>query len=336
MRYGDREPRGGIGVDAAALDAALHLLGESLPSVAAGTSAGALLDALPLDPGAREAIRARLEVSSAASADRRRGDGARRPRGALGRHLPEHRRRQPAPAARPRGRARVGRPPREPRRADRVGRRTPSSSRAAVPSWRSIASSSPLPATVIGRIAFDPPLPEPLRAAYAAVEYGHAAKLFVPLVEDAAPSAVLSVPERYWTLDGDGGGRRPAGRQCVRGLGSGSRPASRRGGRRARGSTRSHACDRISLLPRTRRCSRRGTTTPGRSAAYSSAAPAAGRVVARGAVPRLRRAHPRHEPGADGRSARKRHPRGARDPRAQLRSRPPILTVRSNALEVSP
>ncbi len=70
MLYGDREPRGGIGVEPDAMHAAVTLIGEALPTVAAGTSAAALLDSLPLDAGASEAIRSRLEVSSAATADR--------------------------------------------------------------------------------------------------------------------------------------------------------------------------------------------------------------------------------------------------------------------------
>jgi monoamine oxidase len=65
-----------------------------------------------------------------------------------------------------------------------------------------------VPASVIDRIAFDPPLPGPTASALAAVRYGHAAKLFLPLAEDAPPSATLSVPDRFWTftqLAPDGG-----------------------------------------------------------------------------------------------------------------------------------
>ena len=40
--------------------------------------------------------------------------------------------------------------------------------------------------------------------AYAAVEYGNAAKLFVPLTRETTPSAVLSVPERYWSWTATG------------------------------------------------------------------------------------------------------------------------------------
>jgi monoamine oxidase len=55
-----------------------------------------------------------------------------------------------------------------------------------------------VPASVTGEIEFDPPLPGWKLRALSAVRYGAAAKLFVPLRSPAAPSAVLSVPERYW------------------------------------------------------------------------------------------------------------------------------------------
>ncbi len=61
-----------------------------------------------------------------------------------------------------------------------------------------------VPASVIGEIAFEPGLPEPLAGALASVSYGHAAKLFVPLREPAPPSAVLSVPGRYWVWTANG------------------------------------------------------------------------------------------------------------------------------------
>lgn len=55
-----------------------------------------------------------------------------------------------------------------------------------------------VPASVIGEIAFDPPLPGQKAAAHAAVRYGHAAKLFLPMHTTAAPSATMSVPEHFW------------------------------------------------------------------------------------------------------------------------------------------
>jgi monoamine oxidase len=60
-----------------------------------------------------------------------------------------------------------------------------------------------VPASVLGQVAFDPPLP-PEKSA---VRYGQAAKLFVALRTAAPPSQVLSVPERFWCytqLGGDG------------------------------------------------------------------------------------------------------------------------------------
>jgi monoamine oxidase len=56
-----------------------------------------------------------------------------------------------------------------------------------------------VPASVIDAIEFDPGLPPRHGDALAGVRYGHAAKLFVPLGERPSPSAVLSVPGRYWT-----------------------------------------------------------------------------------------------------------------------------------------
>ena len=46
---------------------------------------------------------------------------------------------------------------------------------------------------------WDPPLPDWKREALAAVRYGQAAKLFLPLSEPAPPSQTLSVPLRFWT-----------------------------------------------------------------------------------------------------------------------------------------
>ena len=66
-----------------------------------------------------------------------------------------------------------------------------------------------LPASMIGTVAFDPPLPAALGDAFAAVRYGHAAKLFVPLRRAAEPSAVMSVPERYWCWTATGAGDEP-------------------------------------------------------------------------------------------------------------------------------
>ena len=55
------------------------------------------------------------------------------------------------------------------------------------------------PATAVARIRFEPLLPPAKAAALAAVRYGQAAKLHVPLRAPVEPSAVLAVPDRYWT-----------------------------------------------------------------------------------------------------------------------------------------
>src|SRR5207253_3203142 len=55
------------------------------------------------------------------------------------------------------------------------------------------------PAPAIGRIEFSPALPDWKRSAISRVVYGDAAKLAVPLLADAPPSSVLSVPGHFWT-----------------------------------------------------------------------------------------------------------------------------------------
>ncbi len=203
MLYGDREPRGGIGVEPGAMHEAVAQIGEVLLTVAAGTSAAALLESLPLDPGASEAIRSRLEVSSAASADRVDATAL----AGLAAHSADI---CPSVAG---GNQRVALS-----LAAELGSGIHLSSPVDRISWDgrgvvvTAASSETtvdrvvlaVPASVLHRIEFDPPLPEPLRASYAAVRYGNAAKLFVPLAERPPTSAVLSVPERYWTWTATG------------------------------------------------------------------------------------------------------------------------------------
>jgi monoamine oxidase len=56
-----------------------------------------------------------------------------------------------------------------------------------------------VPAAVLDRIVFDPPLPDWKAGAVGSVRHGHAAKLFLRLARPAPPSATLSVPGRFWT-----------------------------------------------------------------------------------------------------------------------------------------
>ncbi len=197
MRYGNRLPRGGDAVTPEELRAAAEAAGRALAGGAPDQSARRFLTGLDVAPGAREALLARVEISSANDADL----VAARDIGGIA-HVDE----EPAPSiaegngslplalARALGPAvRLGTP------VDRI-------------EWRAggvlvgtdadevdaDACVVAVPASVIDRIAFEPELPAPLADALAGVPYGHAAKLFVPLRTPAAPSAVMSVPERWW------------------------------------------------------------------------------------------------------------------------------------------
>jgi monoamine oxidase len=221
MRYGRREPRGGLGTTTEELEAVAAEVERALPSAPPGMSARAFLESLDLPDGPRDALIARVEISSAAPA----GDVAARDLAGIA-HVDG----EPAPSIAG-GNQRVAlalaaelgervwlRAP-----VERVAWRPTASGGAAAgadsgaPSAVRIrAAGSELetdacviavPVTVLDRIAFDPPLPQEVAAPLRRVRYGHAAKLFVPLRTAPAPTAVMSVPERYWTwtATGDGG-----------------------------------------------------------------------------------------------------------------------------------
>jgi monoamine oxidase len=209
MRYGQREPRGVTGLRPGTLERAGKEVERELVASDGGRaeSAQELLARLTLDPVAREALLARVEVSAASSADR---VPARDLAGIA--HVDD----EPCPSIAG-GNQRLAEALAEPLRGS-VRLATPARS----VSWseegvrvrvdggevgadRCVVA---VPASVIGELGFDPPLPARQRRAFAAIAYGHAAKLFVPLREDAAPSAILSVPERYWTWTATGAGGR--------------------------------------------------------------------------------------------------------------------------------
>ena len=200
MAYGDREPRGGPEVDRTMVLAEVarlrDLLAERPP---AGRSVAEALAELPLHPGARQAIGARLQVSAAQPADElsevvlghagssfstreslRVGGGNQRIALRLAERLP--------------GAVHLGVPVRAVNWSEE-------GVRVAVDGAELDAEACLLavPASVAGRIRFDPPLPAWKAEALARVAYGHAAKLFVPLRQVPPPSAVLSVPDHYWT-----------------------------------------------------------------------------------------------------------------------------------------
>ena len=206
MRYGIREPRGGPPVTSDALRSALETVQRSLAARRANApprSAQALLGELDIHPAAREVVLARVEVSSASPADRvdasvlaglaAHADDVS-PSVAGGNQRIAH-----ALAGALDGGVRLGEPVVAIRwRDDGVLVRTREDE------FDADAAVVAIPASVVDQIEFEPALPEATGAAIAATAYGHAAKLFVPLREPAPPSAVLSVPERYWTWTATG------------------------------------------------------------------------------------------------------------------------------------
>jgi monoamine oxidase len=220
MRYGSREPRGGIGTTVEEMEAAARVLGAALKTAPPDLPARRFLDGLDISAGAREALVARVEISSANSA----GEVAARDLAGIA-----HVDREPAPsiAGGNQGLAlalaeRLGAAVQLRSPVDRIawhgggdasgeGKRAPASAvrlRAAGTELDADACVVAVPASVIDGIAFDPPLPAHLSGALQSIRYGHAAKLFVPLRTLAPPGAVMSVPDRYWTWSatGDDGG----------------------------------------------------------------------------------------------------------------------------------
>jgi monoamine oxidase len=231
MRYGHRDPRGGIGTTHEELAAAVAKAEAALDG-AGDVRARDFLRSLDIPAGAREAILARVEISSANSADRVAAvdlagiahiDDEPAPSVAGGNQ------RLPLALAGELGEAvHLGSPVRsivwEEAPGEAHGAAGARSVRVTTDSAEVEADVAVIavPASVLDRIAFDPPLPEGLRGALALAEYGHAAKLFVPLKALAHPSAVMSVPDRYWTWTATG--RDDEGQPVVSAF-SGSKPA---------------------------------------------------------------------------------------------------------------
>jgi monoamine oxidase len=210
MRYGSREPRGGIGTTVEEMEAAAAEVGAALETAPPDLPARSFLEALDIPAGAREALIARVEISSANSAD----DVAARDLAGIA-----HVDREPAPSiaggnqglalglAKELGEAVRLRSP-----VDHVQHSFNKVRVAAAGAGLDAdACVVAVPAPVLDQIVFDPPLPAHLSGALQAIGYGHAAKLFVPLRSTAAPSAVMSVPDRYWTwtATGDNGEVQP-------------------------------------------------------------------------------------------------------------------------------
>ena|SRR5579862_4654345 len=199
--YGDREPRGGPPVDPAALAAA-----RGAVEAAAGDprleaeDAEQTLRRLVADEPARDVLRSRLEVSGAAAATEQAGaclgDAGKSIGGYATHSVAGGNQRIAEELARPLGeRVLLGRPVRRIVH-DGAGVRIAAGGDELTADACVVA----VPASVLDRIAFDPPLPAAVAFAFAAVRYGQAAKLFVPLEASAPTSATLAVPERFWTF----------------------------------------------------------------------------------------------------------------------------------------
>jgi monoamine oxidase len=199
MAYGDREPRGGPPVSRTELfEVSRTLARVAEEGGATRASLGELLDELAMSPGARAAIESRLSIST--------GHDARE----LASHLAGHTSStfSPTESARVAGgnlhlaealAQALSAPVRTKHVAAEV--RWDQTSVTVAGSGFSIESDVAvitIPATVLDDLSFQPALPAPKNAAHASVDFGHAAKLFVPLRHPVSPSAVMSVPDRFW------------------------------------------------------------------------------------------------------------------------------------------
>jgi len=200
MSFARREPRGGIGVGAGDLERSLETVEAALAAgVAADVTVDELLGSLPLDPGARELIACRIQVSYAHETDRLSASAVRD----VGHLFREAEARRVA-GGNQQIAERLARPL-------RVRLSTPAHEVRATGSGYTVngelhadAVVVAVPAFAVDAIAFDPPLPGWKRDAQDEVVYGQAAKLAVPLRAPAPPSSVVSVPEHFWAWTANG------------------------------------------------------------------------------------------------------------------------------------
>jgi monoamine oxidase len=192
--YGDREPRDGQPVTRDELAAAASALREP----GSGSIADALERLVPL-AGARAAVAARLAVSSGYELDDQ--DASALAEGAAGfGGFPSH----GVSGGNDRiARALAGRLGSAVRTSTPVTRVVWSTDGVVVQAGSDEVTASACviatPAPHALELEWDPPLPRWKQEALAAVRYGQAAKLFLPLAGPAPPSQTLSVPLRFWT-----------------------------------------------------------------------------------------------------------------------------------------
>jgi monoamine oxidase len=195
MSYFVREPRG-VDADVAAMQAAGGMLARAAADGRGGRAVADVVAGLDLAPGVAEAVLARVEISSAQAAERLHTSvlehvAAFAPR-------PSHRiaggnqglALAMAAALGPRVRLGTAVQAVDVGDGGRCVVRTPAGD---VEADRVIVT---VPVPVLRALPLA--LPPWKRAALARVELGHAAKLHVPLAAAAAPSAVMSVPDRFW------------------------------------------------------------------------------------------------------------------------------------------
>lgn len=193
--YGDREPRGGERVERA------ELL-DGIARLAGAGSDGTIRDALArlgLSDPVREAITARIEVSTAYSVLDQSAAVLHEAAASFGDFLSHgivggNQALATALAARLGERLRLSSP------VERIAWDAGAVRvKAAGAELAADACVVAIPAMRARALTFEPRLPDRLQAALAAVRYGQAAKLFLPLAVAAEPSAMLSVPGRFWT-----------------------------------------------------------------------------------------------------------------------------------------
>jgi monoamine oxidase len=195
--YGDREPRGGPPVSTAQVAAAAMRIAAAPVPAGAGTLAEALRR-YDLPPGVAQAIEARIEVSCAYPAEDLAAGALSEGAAVFGDFdswtVEGGNDRIAKALAAPLGSALHLSSP--------VVHVTWSDDEARVIAGDGevVADAAVLavPATVLSSVLFEPPLPPDKVAALTGVRYGQAAKLFVPLNTPVAPSATLSVPDRFW------------------------------------------------------------------------------------------------------------------------------------------
>ena len=189
--YGDREPRGGAAVTRSELLDGI----ARLPQAREGTVTSALAE-LGLSSAVRNAIASRVEVSTAYSADDQSAAvlaSSAASFGVYASHGVAGGNQKVAEALAHDLRVQLASP------VERIAWSDAAVTiRAGGEELMADACVLAVPATTIGEIVFEPPLPERKQRALGAVRYGHAAKLFLRLAEAAEPSATLSVPGRFW------------------------------------------------------------------------------------------------------------------------------------------